>query len=157
MQFDPRLEFSSKKVRTTILPPMTCKGPIRCRKYTVYNSRITCEYFLTIADEFCKENLNQLLRDEIFGRWDQDDNGIYRLKLYVNLGNENKFIVLARYAMFKQLIPDYIQTILHGDREFFRENRCLLNSQVTVRFMSGCETFNMVEPYGTLKNYHKRY
>ena len=73
--------------------------------------------------------------------------------MYVNLGGGNNLLVMARYALYKQLLPNYIRTIIYGDRYFFRENKCLLNSLVTVRFMSDCDTMNIVEPYGTIKNF----
>ena len=148
-----RLNFSSKRVNTSILPPMTLNGPICNRKYTIYYSPITYEYFLTIWDNYCEKDLNPILKNEVYAKWDIVCNGTYRLNLYVNLGNENNLLIMARYALYKQLIPNYIRSILHGDRFLFRENRCLLNTLVTVRFISNCEKMNMVEPYGSLKNF----
>ena len=153
MQLDPRFEFSSKKVVTNILPPMMPNNPICNRKYTIYYSPVTCEYFLTVANDFFNDDINPLLKNEVHGLWDILGNGICRLKIYVNLGGGNNLLVMARYALYKRLLTNYIRTIIHGDRCFFRENKCLLNSLVTVRFISDCDTMNIVEPYGTLRNF----
>ncbi|MGL5693029.1 MAG: staygreen family protein [Peptostreptococcaceae bacterium] len=153
MTYDNRLEFNNKKVVTNILPPMTSKGPICNRKYTIYYSPISCEYFLTVGNDYCYEDLNPIFKNEIFARWVTDKNNVHRLKMYVRLDSENPLLTMAKYALYKQFIPHYIRTILWGDRYFFKENKCLLNSLVTVRFISQCEKMNIVEPYGTLKNF----
>lgn len=153
MTYDNRLEFNNKKVVTNILSPMTSKGPLCDRKYTIYYSPISCEYFLTVADKYYYEDLNPIFKNEVFARWSSDENGVNRLKMYVNLDSENPLLTMAKYTLYKQLIPHYIRTILWGDRHFFKENKNLLNSLVTVRFMSQCEKMNLVEPYGTLKTF----
>lgn len=153
MQFNPRFEFSSKKVVTNILPPMMTNNPICNRKYTIYYSPITCEYFLTIGSNFFKDDINPLFKNEVYGEWDVIENRIYRLKIYVNLEGYNNILIMAKYALYSKLLPNYIRTIIYGDRYFFRENRCLLNSLVVVKFISEYDTMNIVQPYGTLKNF----
>lgn len=152
MSFNRIVEFNSKKLVTNIIPPMTQNGPICDRKYTIYYSPVTCEHFLTIGNYYCNENLNTLLSNEAYAKWDNEC-GISKLKFYVKLNDENPLILMARYALYKELIPNYIRTIIHGDKYLFKENKCLLNTPITVRFISKCEKFNMVEPYGTLKYY----
>lgn len=141
------------KIRTTIIPPMTSVGPVDGRKYTIYSSNITGECFVVISDSFCYETSNQLIRNNIFAKWYVADCGYYKLKIYVNLGDENNLMVFTRYIMYKQILTEYIHATLYADREFFRRNKCMLNSQITVRFISGCEKFNVVENYGTLNSY----
>ncbi len=152
MSFNRIVEFNSKKLVTNIIPPMTQNGPICDRKYTIYYSPVTCEHFLTIGNYYCNENLNTLLSNEAYAKWDNEC-GISKLKFYVKLNDENPLILMARYALYKELIPNYIRTIIHGDKYLFKENKCLLNTPITVRFISKCEKFNIVEPYGTLKYY----
>jgi len=152
MNFNRTVEFNSKKLVTNIIPPMTQSGPICDRKYTIYYSPVTCEHFLIIGNYYCNENLNTLLSNEAYAKWDSDC-GISKLKFYVKLNDENPLILMARYALYKELIPNYIRTIIHGDKYLFKENKCLLNTPITVRFISKCEKFNIVEPYGTLKYY----
>lgn len=152
MTFNNVIEFNSKKLITNIIPPMTQDGPICDRKYTIYYSPVTCEHFLKIANCYCNENLNSLLTNEAYARWDSEC-GINKLKIYVKLNDENPLIIMARYALYKQLIPNYIRTIIHGDKHLLKENKCLLNAPIIVRFISKCENFNLVEPYGTLKYY----
>lgn len=156
MFLDSNLDFSHKQVKVTIIPPMTYEGPICSRKYTIFFAPVTCEYFLTVGNEYFKENANPIFTDTVFGKWQKNDCDIYMLKLYVNLGDENNLAVFARYALFKQLLPNYIRTVIYGDREFFRHNRCLLDCQVFVKFTSGCEVFNSIESYGSLKHYSKK-
>ena len=152
MNFNKTIEFNSKKLVTNIIPPMTQSGPICDRKYTIYYSPVTCEHFLTIGNYYCNENLNTLLSNEAYAKWDNEC-GISKLKFYVKLNDENPLILMARYVLYKELIPNYIRTIIHGDKYLFKENKCLLNTPITVRFISKCEKFNIVEPYGTLKYY----
>ena len=153
MQFNPKFEFSSKKVVTNILPPMMPNNPICNRKYTIYYSPITGEYFLTVGSNFFNDDINPLLKNEVYGRWDIIGNKVYRLKIYVDLRGCNNLLVMTRYALYKKLLPNYIRTIIYGDRYLFRENKYLLNSLVTVKFISDCDTMNIIEPYGTLKNF----
>lgn len=153
MGFDSFLDFNCNKIRRTIVPPMSPTCPVEGRKYTMYSSNITGEYFITVSNRFCKDAGCQLIRNDVFAEWALNDCGAIVLYVYIDLGDENSLLAFSKYIMFKRLIPNYLRTILHGDREFFRQNKCLLNRQIRVHFMSECTKFNTIENYGTLRNY----
>jgi hypothetical protein len=119
----------------------------------MYVSPKTSEYFIIIADRFCKEQSHPLFRNDAYAVWKEECCGSLKLHFYVDLGNEGSVASLTRYLMYKELLHNYIKAIAHVDRQLISRHRHLRNCPISVHFKSCVEKFNITENYGTLRCY----
>lgn len=148
------MRVNNDKIEVTFIPPITLSDPIEGRKYTLTHSDDTGMMFLTIANEYDYNAINQKLRDEILGTWKKYDD-FYNLFFYAFVGNSNYFDALKRYNIFKSHMNLAIESIIYGDKELFNKYPELLNTPIYVKFDSSIPLFNNYEFYGYVKDYIK--
>lgn len=148
--------FNTKRLSVEFRNEITDEKPIEGRKYTLTHSDETGELFLTVALAYAYDKINFMKRDEVFGEWKKVDNRfIFKAYIYVD-GLGGKEVATKRNRIFVQELPLALSAIKYGDRQFLKDNKDLLNSQILVRFISAYDNLNRVENYGTFKDYSIR-
>lgn len=146
------MNFNPDNLETTFIEPVTPYNPIENRKYTLTHSDDTKMLFLTVANKYNYEEINQKLRDELLGTWKKHENS-YALIFYAYVGEENILNSLVKYKSFKYHMELAIKAVMFGDREFLKKNPDLMNCPVFVKFDSSISSFDNYEFYGFVKDY----
>ena len=111
------MSFSSDKLETTFISPMTPDGPVENRKYTLTHSDETGMMFLDIGSQYNYSAINEDMRDEILGKWIMSDDNFYRLIFYAHVGDYNFTNAYKRYMIFKSHLESALQAVFFGDRD----------------------------------------
>ncbi|NMS90704.1 hypothetical protein HGQ85_12245 [Clostridioides difficile] len=147
------VNLNSTNLNVNMVYPVSATEPIRFRRYTVSYSEDMSNIYLTIATYFDTLSLGTVSIDKVYGQWAWVVGDIYDLNLFVFVGNYPYEIARNRYDAFVNILPIAITSIVNGDRLFLVSNSCLLNSKITVRFISSHPTLNRTIDYGSIRNF----
>lgn len=137
-----------------IISPITPTYPTLFRRYTLIpDPNILSKATLIIAPEYSLHDTNPVLRDELCGQWVSVDDNRYVLTLFVNVGNDEYEVARNRYNNFLELLPDYVDSLINADKEFFEANPHLIPAHVSMRFISGHGQFNKTVYFCKVKDY----
>ncbi|MCC0629695.1 MULTISPECIES: staygreen family protein [unclassified Clostridioides] len=147
------VNLNANKLNVNMVYPVSATAPIRFRRYTVSYSENTSNIYLTIATYFDTLSIGTVSIDKVYGQWAWVIDNIYDLNLFVFVGNYPYEIARNRYESFVNVLPIAITSIINGDRIFLISNFYLLNSKITVRFISSHPTLNRTVDYGSIRNF----
>ncbi|CZR99045.1 MULTISPECIES: staygreen family protein [unclassified Clostridioides] len=147
------INLNATNLNVNMVYPVSATEPIRFRRYTVSYSENTNDIYLTIATYFDTLSLGTVSIDKVYGQWAWVVGDIYDLNLFVFVGNYPYEIARNRYDAFVRVLPIAITSIINGDRLFLVSNSCLLNSKITVRFISSHPTLNRTVDYGSIRTF----
>lgn len=147
------MSFSSDKLETTFISPMTPDGPVENRKYTLTHSDETGMMFLDIGSQYNYSAINEDMRDEILGKWIMSDDNFYRLIFYAHVGDYNFTNAYKRYMIFKSHLESALQAVFFGDKDLFESYPQLIYTPIYAKFDSTIPMFNNYEYYGYIKDY----
>ncbi|CCL35896.1 staygreen family protein [Clostridioides difficile] len=147
------VNLNANNLNVNMVYPISSTAPIRFRRYTVSYLENMENIYLTIATYFDTLGLGTLNIDKVYGQWAWFTDNIYDLNLFVFVGNYPYQIAKNRYDTFVNILPVAITSIVNGDRVFLTSNPCLLNSKITVRFISSHPTLNRTVNYGNIRDF----
>ncbi|UWD49242.1 staygreen family protein [Clostridioides difficile] len=147
------VNLNANNLNVNMVYPISATAPIRFRRYTVSYLENMENIYLTIATYFDTLGLGTLSIDKVYGQWAWFVDNIYDLNLFVFVGNYPYQIAKNRYDTFVDILPVAITSIVNGDRIFLTSNPCLLNSKITVRFISSHPTLNRTVDYGNIRDF----
>ncbi|MBC5996501.1 hypothetical protein H8923_06975 [Romboutsia hominis] len=137
-----------------IINPVTATYPTLFRRYTLIpDSQNRGKGTLFIAPEYYLNDTEPVLRDELCGQWVFVDDNSYVLTLFVNVGSDEFEVAKGRYNNFLELLPDYVDSLINADKEFFDANPHLIPSHVSMRFISSHGQFNKTVYFCKVKDY----
>jgi hypothetical protein len=96
------------------------------RRYTLTHSDSTGDLYLTVADDYNREQISgwytRIMRDEVLAEWQRIDEDL-SLHVYCHISGG---LVLGgagmREAIFRREMPLVLEAIRNGDSEFFENN-----------------------------------
>jgi hypothetical protein len=146
------IKFNPEKLYLEFRNETTSLEPIIPRHYTLTHSDATSQLFLTIGAQYALDKITPL-RDEVLVEWMLLD-GIYFLKVYLKVdGRFGEGTAALRNKIFRKELPLALETIVYGDRRFFRVHPLLNCAPIIVYFDSNIQRYNVVENWGTPKDY----
>jgi hypothetical protein len=146
------IKFNPEKLYLEFRSGTTPLTPIIPRFYTLSHSDVTAQLFLTIGDQYALDRISPM-RDEVLAEWLILDN-IYFLKVYLKVdGKFGKETAGLRNKIFRRELPLALETIVYGDRKFLKTHPLLNCAPIIVYFDSNIQKYNMVENWGTPKDY----
>ena len=142
-----------RNVNVKMVNPINATSPILFRRYTLTHSDENGELFLTIAPFYDLDSIDQVKRDEVCGQWVIVNDDIYILTLFVFVGNFSYEISSKRYQIFLEELPLAVSSILNADKDFFNANSNLIDSNISMRFISSHAEFNKTVFYCRVKDF----
>jgi hypothetical protein len=126
------------------------------RRYTLTHSDFTGDLFLSIGDEFNREQTKgiytRLMRDEVLAETSLTE-GKPVVKVYCHVSGGICFgSAEFRNAIFKTELPLAIEAIGFGDRQFFYDDH-FNSAKVQVEFRSTNKKYHRIEDWGKLQDY----
>lgn len=147
-------DFNPDKLSVEFRKGVTTTEPIIPRCYTLTHSDITAELFLTIGLTYAYDKIDDIMRDEVLGKWvKKDENYLYYVYLHVDCSLGYKAAAI-RNMIFRRELPLALKAIRFGDRKFFNVHPELNNVPIIVFFMSKYPKLNKIENWGTFSNYN---
>ena len=149
--------LNPEKLHVTYLTGTTPENLVLPRLYTLTHSDRTGEIFLTIGDQYDKQQISKLytrlMRDEVLAELaDDGDRLVFKVYCHVSGG----FIIGTakwRYNIFHSELPLVLEAIRYSDRTLFEKNPQLDNTPVLICFQSTDSRFNRVENWGVMADY----
>lgn len=107
-------------------------------RYTLTHSDKTGELFLTVANEFDKEQISgwytRIMRDEVLAEWQMLGNEP-SLHVYCHISGGLVFGSAGmREAIFRREMPLVLEAIRYGDSKFFEKNPEFDNASIIIHF-----------------------
>ena len=149
--------LNPEKLHVTYLTGTTPENLILPRLYTLTHSDRTGELFLTIGNQYDKNQISKLytrlMRDEVLAELaDDGDRPVFKVYCHISGG-----LIIGtakwRYNIFHSELPLVLEAIRCGDRTLFEQNPQLDNTPIFIRFQSTDNRFNRVENWGIMADY----
>ena len=127
------------------------------RRYTLTHSDLTGDLYLTIGDDYDKQQISKLytrlMRDEVLAELVKDDDRL-ELRAYCHVSG-GLVLGIARWRsdIFHLELPLVLEAIRYGDRNLFETDPNLDQTPVKVYFRSHKSTYNQVENWGVMADY----
>ncbi|WP_158540657.1 staygreen family protein [Romboutsia weinsteinii] len=137
-------------LNVNIVKPLTSTGPILFRRYTLVHSENDNDLYLTIATQYGSDPIKY---DEVYGQWAWVDGDVHVLTLFVLIGYESYEVSKARYELLLNKLPNDVSAIINGDCKFLEANQNLMDSHVSMRFISSHDDFNKTVYYCRVKEF----
>ncbi|NEZ46416.1 hypothetical protein FDF74_04205 [Clostridium niameyense] len=146
-------KLNPKKLHVEFRDNVTKTEPILGRKYTLTHSDTTGELFLTVGMNYAYNKIT-LTRDEVLVTFKKTNNG-YMLLGNVCIDGVYPSIYKSNYRrnIFMKELPLALESIIYGDKEFFKAHKDLYNSPIYIIFNSMYPWINNTYYFGTPKLY----
>ncbi len=147
--------LNPEKLHVRFIHPTREDNPIHPRFYTLTHSDRTGELFLTIGNEYDKQQISgwytRLMRDEVLAEWKQ-------------IGTTNELHVLCevergfgwtsmRESIFRRELRLVFEAFRYGDRALFDKYPNLDSSKIMVHFLAKRKKNDRIEGWGNLSDY----
>jgi len=127
------------------------------RCYTLTHSDRTGDLYLTISSDFDRKQISglytRLMRDEVLAEWKKEQDV---LSLHVHCHVSGGFVfgtASLRESIFRRELGLVLEAIRYGDRELFKNNPILDQSQILVHFKMSKKENCKIEPLGFFGDY----
>ena len=145
-------EFNPEKLYVDFISGVTPLVPVMPRRYTLTHSDVTTQLFLAIGAQYALDKIT-LRRDEVLAEWLMIEN-VYFLKVYLKVDVQfGEGTTALRNKIFRRELPLALEAIVYGDRNFLKVHPLLNCAPIIVYFDSNIQKYNVVENWGTPKDY----
>ena len=150
-------QLDPSKLHVRFQPGLTADRLALPRRYTLTHSDRTGDLFLTIADDYDRNQISgcytRLMRDEVLAEWAGTPDGP-ALDIHCHVSGGVVFgSATWRDSILRTHMPQVIQAFRQGDAALFAGQPELDRSPVSVHFHSHRPTYDRIEPWGMLGDY----
>ena len=150
-------QLDPSKLHVRAQPGLTADLLALPRRYTLTHSDRTGDLFLTIADDFDRDQISgwytRLMRDEVMAEWVMTPEGP-ALDIHCHVSGGVVFGSAAwRDSILRTHMPQVIEAVRQGDAALFAAQAQLDYAPVRVHFHSHLAALDRIETWGVLGNY----
>jgi hypothetical protein len=149
--------LTPEKLHTRFIDPTLPAEPLQPRCYTLTHSDSTGDLFLTIAEDFDRQQISgwytRLMRDEVLASW-QLDEGEMSLHVHCHVSGGLVFGKASwRARILQHHMPQVIEAFHHGERALIQAHPWLDQARVVVHFHARQDTLDQTIDYGSFGDY----
>jgi len=150
-------QLDPSKLHVRFQPGLTADRLALPRRYTLTHSDRTGDLFLTIADDYDRNQISgcytRLMRDEVLAEWAGTPDGP-ALDIHCHVSGGVVFgSATWRDSILRTHMPQVIQAFRQGDAALFAVQAPLDRAPVRVHFHSDRPALDRIEPWGVLGDY----
>lgn len=129
------------------------------RRYTLTHSDSTGDLYLTVANEYDKEQISgwytRIMRDEVLAEWKMLEEEV-SLHVYCHVSGGLVFGSSGmREAIFRREMSLVLEAIRNGDSKFFEKNPEFDNAPIILHFQKSGKDYK-IERFGILSDFALR-